>query len=60
MIFPNKQYEALTRLLAGFLEKLSVASFAVGFFQNNYDGFAWGALFLLGSGILICLLEDDK
>lgn len=60
MAFPNKQYEAITRLLAGFLEKLSVASLAVGLFQNNFYGLAVGFVSLIVSAFLVCLLEWEE
>lgn len=57
MIFLEAQKLAITRLLAGVLEKLSVASFVVGMFQGNMSGYTAGFICLLGSGFLICLLE---
>lgn len=47
MIFLETQKLAITRLLAGVLEKLSVASFVVGMFQGNMSGYTAGFICLL-------------
>ena len=54
----NRRYVALARLAAGFLEKLSVASMAVGLFQSQAVGFfvAFGAL--AGAVAITYILEQ--
>lgn len=52
-----KQYLALAKRSASFLEMLSVASFAVGIFQSQIAGFIVGIGTLAASVILICVTE---
>lgn len=59
MILSNGRYKALTRFFAGFLEKLSVASLAVGLFQGNPLGLVVGATFLIISAGIVCYLGED-
>ena len=42
-IAPDKR-KAMLKRLADFLEKFSIASFAIGVFQNESLGFLFGAL----------------
>ena len=58
MKISGKQYLALAKRSAAFLEMLSVASFAVGIFQSQIAGFIVGIGALAGAVILTCALED--
>lgn len=57
MKITNRRYLALAKLAAGFLEKLSVASFAVGIFQTQTAGLVVGVGALVGAVILTCVVE---
>lgn len=56
----DKRPLALTRFLGAFLEKLSVASFAVGMFQGQMAGLFVGAATLVAAGIITWILEEDE
>lgn len=56
----DKRSLVLTRFLGAFLEKLSVASFAVGMFQGQVAGLFVGATTLLAAGIITWILEEDE
>lgn len=59
MNFDKQRISALMRLVTGFLEKLSVASLAVGLFQNVTTSYVLGLAFIAGASLLTCL-EVDK
>lgn len=52
MSLTNQQKRALAKRLADFLEKSSVASLAVGIFQNVTIGLVIGVLAFLGAAYL--------
>ena len=58
MKITNKRYVAVARLIAGFLEKLSVASMAVGLFQSQAAGFFVAVGAFIGAATITCILEQ--
>ena len=60
MDFSDKRVIALTRFIAGFLEKISVASLAVGLFQGNFSGLLIGTVALIVSAATVYILEGKE
>ena len=60
MNFKTPKMAALLKLYAGFLENLSVASAAVGMFQEQNFALLVAFISIVAASALVCLKEDLK